>query len=561
MVSIPVGLRKPATGAILLVLTATLSGCLFDGDFESVTAPSWAPGFEWEWDVETASVYESSQGSGSSQNSESAHFSVEGTAELENGTTAYIISQQQGMGQLYGNERLQLVSQDLETLATTWDEVECGPDILWRESSYYGSGMLPQLRFPLNAGATWTDDWDGMEWDVEVKSKADVETPAGSFDAIEIRYEAKDPSTQNEWMFMYGGMDSFELNMTAWYAPEARQIVKVEGENTWNEVIEEETVKLSNTMLMELSSYSLSAEDGLQLDDVKIAPDPRNAPRMPPLEIVADQDLPINSAEDDTNVTFSLELQDHARIMVESRSEPSPEPVLPSAHDALGAAGPRSSSESPSPSSPPQSYPAADYEYPEDWNEDELHWALHERSHGIYGTSASALATGKGAEFTVELPSYGNFQVTVTDSPREEPMHGDEDMVMYSSSSGSYCSGPSQQSYSFNKWQSVRVYFEDHYTVKQDTGLPEEHHVDSFIAPDAPAILYAFYDVGGSPLNLDDADLVLVDPKGDRQVLRENDALEIDQEGEWEIVWDVHGIGGLVADGHSVEIDLIVYPR
>lgn len=557
MASIPVGSRRPATAAALLVLTAVLSGCLFDADFETVASPVWEPGYQWEWDVETTATYESSQGSGSSQNSENARMLVEGTAELDNGTSAYVVSHQQGMSQIYNSDRLQLVSEDgLEPLAGAYDEIECGDDIRWRAHAASGLGMLPPLRYPLNAGDTWTTKWDSLEWDVKVHSESDVETPAGDFEAVEVRFEAQDPARTMDHMFMYMEMDGFEMNLTAWYAPQARQIVKVEAENSWSQVIEGETIRRTASMVKQLTSYSLETEEGVHLESVSVE-DSRYIMPRPQLEIAADQELPLNSATDNTTVTFTVQPREYRVRVSHDAVSPEMEPVpgfgpmsaslAEAAEDALG---PQSSSESPSPP-PPSSPPGS--AYPEDWDEDELHWTLEDRDRRGF-----VMAKAQGGEFTVDLPAYGTFMVSVTDSPRgQAPVY---EAQTPTSSDDLQCSGAAQDR-SFHSSKSVLVFFEQQYEVEQETGMPEQIHVDTIDAPQTPGTLYTSYSVRPEMVvNMDEAELVLVAPDGARTSLRENDAAQIDQAGEWELVWDVEGVAGLVATGHSAQIEVYIFP-
>ncbi len=544
MFSNPDKSRMPVAMVALLAISALLSGCLDGSDFATLETPSWETGYSWDWDMDAASSYASPEASGSSSHSESMRMVVEGTAGLKDGDSAYVVSHEQGMSQLYDNSRLQLVSQDgLEPLATSWDDIDCDEEIRWRDESRYGPSMFPPIRFPLVAGTSWTTEWDGMEWDVEVLSKDDVEVAAGTFDAVELRFRSQDDEDMGMGMGMGMGMyghdelEDFHLEMSVWYAEEARQIVKLAGENRLTGLVEDETVEQTNTIDVELTSYSLEAKEGVQLDSVVV--EPRHPVPMPPLQIVADEDLPLNSAEGNTTVTFSLEEHSYG-------------PML----RAVPEGPPGSSPDGPDSVEP---YPMREYEYPDDWDEDKLHWALTE-STGHW--SEDRLAEGEGAEFTVDLPEYGNFRVTVSDEPI--PDRNDSGVAMEMEmpaphSAHRSCSGASYTS-SFSKSTSVRVFIEDDYSVEHPAGMPEEITLGSFVAPDSTGILQADYEVQPDLADTDEAQLVLVAPDGDRTSLDPGEELSISQPGEWELVWDTRGFQELVATGHSAEVVVTVHP-
>lgn len=528
--------KIPVALAGLLTLSIVLSGCLAGDDFGTVRAPKWEPGYSWEWNMQTDFSYEGSEASGSSTNTQTMRKHVEGTAVLDDGTEAYIVTQGQGMGQIYGNNPVQLVSQDTnEQLAITWDELECDDDIYWRQTSGYNSGILPPLEFPLIAGNNWTMDWDGLQWEVEVLHERPVSTAAGDFDAVEVKLEALGP--QDDWMVWDEEMfEEFEYTMNAWYSDEAREFVKIQAERFIIETHDEESVRLTHVLDIELESYSLEAEEGLILEDVRID-DPYRRSMMPPLMIASDKDMHLNSADQDTTMTFWLEERNDI-TMVRSSAEPAP-----------------SGGTAPSPV-------ARVYEYPDDWDEDKLYWSVI-ATEGHWRFGGELVAEAQGAQITVELPIHGQFRVMVSDEPieHEPPQQEEASYMMVPEVDGVQCSGAMRSS-SFSQTTSVSVYFEDVYEIEQGPGEPQEIEVESFEMTGQNSQLYGLtlVDSPAAPFFADEGTLYAVSPDGTRYDLDAHWPLRIDEAGTWTVVWDVQGVNGVLAMGHTAEIELYLYP-
>ncbi len=523
-----------------LMVAAVFSGCLA-GDFETVVAPTWESGYSWDWKVDTESTYESEEASGSSKDSESTKLLVAGTADLKDGDSAYIVAHEQGMGQFYGRSKTELVSQDdLQPIARTWDDLDCGDDIRWREPSHSSGGVLPPLEFPLNSGDTWSMKWDSLSWEAEVLGMEDIETEAGEFAAVEVRLEAEQSTGHPEPTASgppYGppALEDFEFTMSVWYAEEARQIVKAVGENSWSSTVAGEKVERVRSVDMELTSFSLQHEEGTHLEDVDVGP--IRPPMLPPLEITSDREMPLNSAQDDTTVTFSLQERTYDSMPYEESYEDEPSPSTSS--------------------SPPV---APDYEYPEDWDEDELYWVL-QGTDPTRRSEGERLEEARGAEFTVDFPTYGRFEVLVSDEPiSTQPI--EHVMVSYSPVEGGYCSGEMPKRV-FSRSEYVSVHFEDTYTVEQEAGLPEEIPVASFDAPDLPGRMYVTVSKDNTVFLIgDDGQLEARAPNGDEIVVESGaPGITIDQQGEWDLVWDSEGFEGIVATGHSAEITVELYPQ
>lgn len=326
------------------LLSMALSGCVSDGLTPAErSAPAWEPGYTWTYQATTEHSFKT-EGSRSAEQTgrtttDIAH--VVAAAATLGDEPVYWVRTNGGPidgpilydGGFDDGDHLVAYSQaSIVPVAyvNEWDLERCslGPVRAWARDEPFGI-----FDFPLVEGKTWEAKDHDFHYEAEVAGTESVKTPDGTYDAarIDIKLSLPEQPAGPEPDDMYEvyeeEVQDFRGEITVWYAPEVRNIVRFVSSVSAHIQEGDESFTVAFDSTIELKHHALVGADPEELPEIVLQDRHHPGPMMQmdevapvePLRVVSDADFPLNLAEDAKAVRFGLAEGDEDVISEEPR--------------------------------------------------------------------------------------------------------------------------------------------------------------------------------------------------------------------------------------------------
>lgn len=316
----------PSVLSLALIGSLVLSGCAFPGGnvgkaFDAIEAPIWEPGYSWTYDVVASSQMSGFDRGGLGSDSDSQRgrvtMTVLNTTKEVHGEPVYVVSLGEGFDHpLFEGDTQALTQRDLELAAIGYTQRYYSPggsDPCRGASPLQpveGSQRLPTVQFPLDDGASWTgslgiEEDFGMQYTMSVHGLVDVQTPAGSFQAVYVTTDFQ-PGDMPEGGAEGLDMSDFSLRSEQWYSPDVKYLVKHVFTASASASEGGDRYQFAYRTTAVLSEYSLEAGPEQESPEIMDRMEP-TAVRYEPTRIVSDTEFPVNIADGPVTARLTLE--------------------------------------------------------------------------------------------------------------------------------------------------------------------------------------------------------------------------------------------------------------